>query len=78
MRALNGVPEVSRFAHGWLGEKAALNGARCVNVGNFPAISNHGAEGSYWPTPSVAGIRLAGQLSRGKLTCWPIRHHGRT
>jgi hypothetical protein len=51
---------VSRFAHGWLGEKAPLNGARCVNVGNFPAISNHGAEGSYCEGFRMSAARKIG------------------
>jgi hypothetical protein len=30
-----------------------------------------------WPTPSIAGIRPARQLSRGKLPSRPIEHRGR-
>jgi hypothetical protein len=32
---------------------------------------------AFGPTPSVASIRSARQLSRGKLPSWPIEYHGR-
>jgi hypothetical protein len=31
----------------------------------------------FWPTPSLASIRPARKLSRGKLPSMPVEHHGR-